>query len=62
MYIWNHLCTLIIKNKKKDIWNLYKGSLYDLDDTTLTAEKEYSVDFTEQQKKFFIEEVYKFIL
>ena len=39
-------------NKKKDILILGKGPTDGLDDTTLTAEKEYSINFTEQQKKF----------
>ena len=41
-----------IDNKKKDILNLGKGPVDSLYDTTLTTEKEYSIDFTEQQKKF----------
>ena len=41
-----------IDNKKKDILILGKGPTDGLDDTTLTAEKEYSINFTEQQKKF----------
>ena len=40
-----------IDNKKKDILNLGKGPVDSLYDTTLTTEKEYSIDFTEQQKK-----------
>ena len=40
-----------IDNKKKDILILGKGPKYGLDDTTLTAEKEYSINFTEQKKK-----------
>ena len=31
-----------------------KGPTDGLDDTTLTAEKEYSINFTEQGKKFFL--------
>ena len=38
-----------IDNKKKDILIFIKGPADGLDDTTLTAEKEY---FTKQQKKF----------
>ena len=41
-----------IDNKKKDILILGKGSTDSLDDTMLTVEKEYSINFTEQQKKF----------
>ena len=39
-----------IDNKKKDILIYGKGSTDGLEDTTLTAEKEYSINFTEQQK------------
>ena len=46
--IWVHLCILIIK---KDILILRKGSTQRLDNTTMTAEEEYSINFTEQQKK-----------
>ena len=38
-------------DKKKDILILGKGLKDDFDDTTLTTEKEYSINFTEQQKK-----------
>ena len=40
-----------IKNKEKDILILGKGPVDGLDDTPLTAEKEYSINFTEQQNK-----------
>ena len=43
-----------IDNKKKDIFNLGKGPTDGLYDTTLTTEKEYSIDFTEQQKKIYL--------
>ena len=42
-----------IDNKKKDILILGKVPTQGLDDTTLTAEKEYSINFTEQQKNYF---------
>ena len=45
-----------IKNKKYIY--LDEGPTDNLDDTTLTAEEKYSVNFTEQQKKFY----YKFPL
>ena len=35
-----------------DIPNLRKGSTQRLDDTTMTAEKEYAINFSEQQKKY----------
>ena len=34
-----------------DIPNLGKGPTQKLDDTTMTAEKEYAINFSEQQKK-----------
>ena len=40
-----------IDNKKKDILILGKGSKHGLGETTLTAEKEYWINFTEQKKK-----------
>ena len=39
-----------IDNKKKYILILGKGPTNGLDDIILTAEKEYSINFTEQQK------------
>ena len=41
-------------NKKKDILILGKGPMRILDDTTLTAEKEYAINFTERYKKFWL--------
>ena len=41
-----------IDNKKKDILTPGKGPTQGLDNTPLTAEKEYFTNFTEQQKKF----------
>ena len=42
----------IDSKKKKDILILRKGLPGGLDDTTVTAEKKYPINFTEQQKKF----------
>ena len=39
-------------NKKKDILILDEGSTQGLDDTTLTAEKNYSINFTATRKEF----------
>ena len=39
------------KNNKKGILILGKGPRQGLDDTTLAAEKEYAIKFTEQPKK-----------
>lgn len=51
--------------EKKDILVLGKGTTEILDNTTFTAEKEYSIICTEQQKKFckvcFIIEIYLLI-
>ena len=41
-----------IDDKRKDILILGKGLAHGLDDTALTAEKDYSINFTEQQKNF----------
>ena len=41
-----------VDNKKKDILILGKGPTQGLDGTTLTAEKLYSIHFTENNKKF----------
>ena len=41
-----------IDNKKKDILILGKSPADGLDDTSLTAEKEYSINFAITQKKF----------
>ena len=41
-----------IDNKKKDILTRNKGPTDSLYDTNLIAGKEYSINFTEQQKKF----------
>ena len=39
-------------NKEKDILILGNDPAQELDSTTLTAEKEFSIDFTESKKKF----------
>ena len=41
-----------VNNKKKDILIFGKGPRERLDDTKLTAEKEYAINFSKQQKKF----------
>ena len=43
---WVHLCMFIIE---KNIIILGKGSTQRLNDTALTSEFEYSIDFSEQQ-------------
>ena len=48
--IWGHWCILIIKNRI--CWFLIKDSTDGLGETSLIAEKEYSINFTEQNKKF----------
>ena len=42
------------KNKSKDILILGEGPTHRLDDTTLTAEAKYSVNFTRPRKRFAI--------
>ena len=41
-----------IDRKKTDILNLGKGPTDDSDDNTLATKKEYSTNFTKQQKTF----------
>ena len=41
-----------IDDEKKDILILCKGPTKGLNNTTLTAEKEYAINFSEQKKKF----------
>ena len=41
-----------VDNKKKDILILGKGPAQGLDDTTLTSEKKYSINFTVSKKNF----------
>ena len=41
-----------IYNKNKDILILGKGPTQGLDNTTLTAEAEYSINFSRSQRKF----------
>ena len=41
-----------INNKEKDILILCKGPMSGLDDTTLTAETQYSINFTKRNIKF----------
>ena len=45
--------SVLIDNKEKDVLILGKGETDGLDNSTLTAEKECSINFTEQQKKFY---------
>ena len=49
MLTWFHIHILIIK---EDILILGKGPAQGLDDTTLTVEAKYSINYTEQGKKF----------
>ena len=41
-----------VDDNKKDILILGEGPAEGLDDTTLTAEKDYSINFTKSRKKF----------
>ena len=51
-----------IDNKKKAILILGKGPADGLDNTALTAEKEYLINFTEQQKKFCLSLLYNGVI
>ena len=42
---------MLIDNRKKDVLIRGKGAKDGLNNTTLTAEKKYSTNFTKQQKK-----------
>ena len=44
--------SMYIDNKNKDVLVLGKGPADSIDETTSTAEREYSINFTKQQKKF----------
>ena len=46
--------TVHIDNKNKDILILGEGPIQGLDDTTLTAEAEYSINFTQSGKIFVL--------
>ena len=43
-----------VDNKKKGISILGKGPTHGLDNTTLTAGEQYTINFTEQHKKFYL--------
>ena len=45
-------CSVHVDNKKKDILVLVKDPTQGLGDTTSTAEKVYSINFTATKKKF----------
>ena len=45
---------VLIDNTKKDILIFGKGPIDRLIDTTLTTGKEYAINFTEEQKKFYL--------
>ena len=47
-------CSIPANNKTKTILVLGEGITQGLDDTTLTAEKTYSINFTENNKKFYL--------
>ena len=46
--------SVYIYNKKKDILILGKDPTQGLDDTTLTAEAEHSINFSRSQRKFCV--------
>ena len=43
-----------VDNKKKDILVLGEGPTQGLDDTTLTAEAKYCINFTQSEKKILL--------
>ena len=43
-----------IDNKKKDILIISEGPKQQLDDTTLTAEAKYPINFTQSGKRFVL--------
>ena len=45
-------------NKGKDILNLGEGQTKGLDDTTLTAETKYPINFTQSNKRFVLSRHY----
>ena len=49
--LWYLVLLWTVDNKKKDILILGKDPTQGLDDTTLTAERGYSINFAEQSKK-----------
>ena len=48
-----------IVNKHKDILILGEGPTQRLDDTTLTAEAKYPINFTQSRKRIFFQELIK---
>ena len=54
--MWAHLCVLIIK---KGILILGKGPTKGIDGTTITAEAEYPINFTQSGKRFVLSLHYK---
>ena len=53
---------LHIDNKNKDITILGKASIQWLDNTTLKAEAEYSIDLSSLQRKFSLSFYYNFFI
>ena len=51
-----------IDNKGKDILILGKGPAKELDDTTLTAEAKYSINFTRSNRKFALQREQQFFI
>ena len=52
--IWAHLCMLIIREK----FILGEGKTQGLDDTTLTTEAKYPINFAQSGKKFVLSQHY----
>ena len=43
-----------VDNKREEIWILGEGTTQGLDDTTLTAEAKYPINFTQSGKRFVL--------
>ena len=52
IFVVDKSSSIHVDRKKKDVLILGEGATKRLDDTTLTAEKKYSINFTLTKKKF----------
>ena len=57
--IWAHLCMMIIRNLKEDIFILGERAAQRLYDTTLTVAAQYAINFTLSGKRFAVSLHYK---
>ena len=54
IFVVNMSSSVHINNKNKDILNLCEGPTQELDDTTLTTEAKYLINFTQRNKRFVL--------